>query len=60
MAKELRHNKGRPGICICPECEKRISYEKGIPYQQVHCPNCGATMLREGSKLYNLLKGKRG
>lgn len=59
MTIEHRHSMGRPGICICPICEKTVSHEKGIPYQQIHCPSCGAMMLREGSEIYKLWKEKR-
>ena len=40
---------GPRGTCVCPECGRKMAHEFGFPCRKVRCPDCGATMLREGS-----------
>ena len=48
---------GPGGVCVCPECGKRIPHETGVPCYRVRCPECGTKMLREGySRKYVVLK----
>ena len=59
MPTERRHDMGAGGECICPKCETRVPHQNGVPCQEVHCPSCGAKMLREGSEHYTRWKTRR-
>jgi predicted Fe-Mo cluster-binding NifX family protein len=39
---------GQGGNCICPKCKTTVPHEPGNPCTRVKCPECGATMVREG------------
>ncbi|ADI74053.1 protein of unknown function DUF134 [Methanohalobium evestigatum Z-7303] len=42
-----RHGFGGPvGTCICPDCGYEQSHQKGIPCNQVKCPECSKLMIR--------------
>lgn len=57
--KKLRMGSG--GYCVCPKCGKKLPHERGTPCMQVSCPDCGATMVREGSDHHKaFLRKKRG
>ena len=56
-----REHLGRHGFCICPRCGARTPHERGVPCQEDRCPDCGAKMLREGSRHHALyLEKHRG
>lgn len=40
---------GPGGTCVCPECGNKTAHDFGVPCRELRCPDCGATMLREGS-----------
>ena len=40
--------RGPGGNCVCPQCHTKAAHERGIPCFNKKCPNCGATMTREG------------
>lgn len=54
MTVERRHEMGEGGNCICPKCDTRIPHERGVPCQELRCPDCGGKMLREGSQHHQL------
>jgi len=37
---------GPGGDCYCPQCNTRVTHERGTPCYDVTCPKCGAKMLR--------------
>ncbi|WP_292484845.1 DUF134 domain-containing protein [Methanohalobium sp.] len=42
-----KHGFGGPsGTCICPDCGYEQSHQKGIPCNQVKCPECSKLMIR--------------
>jgi predicted amidophosphoribosyltransferase len=59
MAEARRHDMGPGGSCICPKCGREIPHGRGIPCQEERCPECGAKMLRKGSRHHHLLEEKR-
>jgi hypothetical protein len=38
---------GPGGNCVCPSCGKKIPHQRGVPCNQVDCPDCGTKMIRE-------------
>ena len=38
--------KGPGGSCICPNCNSKVTHERGVPCFEIKCPNCGTTMTR--------------
>jgi predicted amidophosphoribosyltransferase len=59
MKKTQReHAMGSGGECICPKCEASVPHQQGVPCQEEHCPNCGAKMLRVGSRHHQLWLAK--
>ena len=50
---------GSSGHCICPKCQTKISHRRGVRCQEQRCPECGAKMLREGSRHHELLLQRR-
>jgi hypothetical protein len=55
-----RHDMGPGGDCICPKCGSRKPHRDGVPCQQERCPDCGAKLLREGSRHHALWLAKHG
>jgi len=37
---------GPGGSCICPNCGKIVSHQVGMPCNQLTCPKCGSSMVR--------------
>lgn len=37
---------GPDGFCICPKCGKKEPHQRGVPCNQVMCPDCGVAMTR--------------
>ncbi|MGD2117671.1 MAG: ferredoxin [Chromatiales bacterium] len=58
MTSTRKHDMGSGGECICPKCGTKVPHQQGVPCQQMHCPECGAKMLREGSYHHELLQKK--
>ncbi|HEX2970626.1 MAG TPA: hypothetical protein VHO46_16125 [Bacteroidales bacterium] len=48
------------GFCICMNCGKKIPHIKGMPCRENNCPDCGKSMLREGSYHHQLYLKKTG
>jgi hypothetical protein len=38
---------GPGGECFCHSCGKKAPHERGIPCNEVRCPECGNAMTRE-------------
>jgi predicted Fe-Mo cluster-binding NifX family protein len=38
---------GSGGYCICPQCGRRETHQRGIPCGLLRCPQCGGPMIRE-------------
>ncbi len=39
---------GPSGLCVCVKCNYSSQKKRGIPCMEEKCPNCGATLLRQG------------
>lgn len=50
---------GPEGYCICPQCGYKKLHTPGIPCREEKCPNCGAVLIREGSKHERLIEGRK-
>jgi len=37
---------GPGGECFCPNCKRTFPHQRGVPCNQIKCPNCGAAMTR--------------
>jgi predicted amidophosphoribosyltransferase len=55
---QREHTMGADGECICPKCQKTVPHRRGVPCQEEHCPECGAKMLRVGSRHHQLWQQK--
>lgn len=42
-----RGGSGPGGNCVCPACGYKTSHPRGTPCNQIPCPKCGTTMVRE-------------
>jgi DNA-directed RNA polymerase subunit RPC12/RpoP len=42
-----RPGAGPTGVCICPNCGKKVVHQQGIPCYNINCPDCGVKMVRE-------------
>ncbi|NQU79034.1 DUF134 domain-containing protein [Candidatus Woesearchaeota archaeon] len=38
---------GPGGVCRCPKCQHEQSHARGLPCNQMKCPECGTTMVRK-------------
>lgn len=38
---------GPGGNCICPACGHKVAHQRGVPCNQLRCPQCGRAMARE-------------
>ena len=38
---------GRPGKCLCPNCDYKWPRQPGKPCSGVICPQCGSQMMKE-------------
>ncbi|MBM4286946.1 MAG: hypothetical protein FJ135_02145 [Deltaproteobacteria bacterium] len=38
---------GPGGLCICPKCGAEAPHQQGQPCFEMHCPACGAAMMRK-------------
>lgn len=60
MARQQReHSMGNGGVCVCPKCNANMPHKRGVPCQEEHCPECGAKMLRVGSRHHELWLRKK-
>jgi predicted RNA-binding Zn-ribbon protein involved in translation (DUF1610 family) len=50
---------GPGGYCVCLKCGYRIPKQRGVRCMDLHCPKCGAVMVREGSYHHNLYLQKK-
>ncbi len=50
---------GPGGYCICLKCGYRMPKERGVRCMDMHCPNCGSVMVREGSYHHRLYLQKK-
>lgn len=48
------------GYCICIHCGARIPHPRGKPCRNLHCPDCGKQMMREGGYHHQLYTEKKG
>ncbi|KPJ56439.1 hypothetical protein AMJ49_04850 [Parcubacteria bacterium DG_74_2] len=37
---------GPSGECWCPQCNKKVPHQRGIPCYEAKCPKCGSLMTR--------------
>lgn len=37
---------GPDGFCVCPQCGRKEPHQRGVPCNQVKCPDCGILMTR--------------
>jgi ribosomal protein L40E len=58
--KGERPGRGGPGgNCICLKCGTKVPHQAGTPCMDTKCPQCGATMIREGSEHHRLFQEKK-
>jgi transcription initiation factor IIE alpha subunit len=57
--EQSTHEMGPGGYCICPKCETRLPHQEGVRCQDARCPQCGAKLLREGSRHWALWQEKK-
>jgi hypothetical protein len=38
---------GPGGNCVCPNCRKEVSHQRGVPCYSMECPKCGAKLTRQ-------------
>lgn len=50
---------GPGGNCICLKCGAKTPHEPGTPCMEEKCPQCGATMVREGSEHHLAFQEKK-
>jgi hypothetical protein len=50
MPDAPRHGGGPGGDCTCLKCGTKVPHKPGLPCRQTKCPECGATLVREGSE----------
>jgi uncharacterized protein len=48
------NNPDRTEYCICVSCNTRVPHVENVPCRTQKCPNCGKTLLREGSYHHQL------
>ena len=51
---------GPGGYCVCLACGTKAPHEAGVPCMQTKCPQCGKTMIREGSEHHQEFLRKHG
>jgi len=37
---------GPGGECVCASCGRKVPHERGVPCNEVRCPECGTAMTR--------------
>ena len=42
-----RPGSGPGGNCVCPECGKKVSHQRGTSCYDIACPKCGKKMIKE-------------
>jgi len=40
---------GGTDVCVCPECNKEFSHERGVPCNENECPDCGVALTGKGT-----------
>ena len=40
-----RREEGGRDQCVCPECDKVVTHQRGIPCTQQKCPDCGSRLI---------------
>lgn len=58
--EEKNPDEDSKGFCICINCGLKVPHTRGKPCRETRCPNCGNTMLREGSYHHQLYLKKKG
>jgi hypothetical protein len=49
---------GPEGNCICLKCGRKAPHQPGTPCRETRCPQCGVTMVREGSEHHHRLRSE--
>lgn len=40
---------GGTDVCVCPKCKVEFPHRRGVPCNQVHCPECGTELTGQGA-----------
>lgn len=38
---------GPGGDCVCPQCDRTMPHQRGVPCTEMICPECGTPMFRK-------------
>ena len=45
-----RQGDGGADVCVCPECNKEYPHEKGMPCNEIRCPDCNVALVGESKE----------
>ena len=52
-------NENHSKYCICVYCNTKVEHQKAKPCKHNKCPECGKSMMREGSYHHQLYLSKK-
>ncbi|MFW6172985.1 MAG: hypothetical protein ACOC5T_04510 [Elusimicrobiota bacterium] len=40
-----RQGDGGANVCVCPDCNYKVTHKRGTPCNQMKCPKCGSNLI---------------